>query len=203
MADDDRALCESGGTMLETLGQMLEDGVCAYGWEDGTQCLEDPEIDIQDYCVLCSLRAAIEYERRGGYEMSETHWLETAVDDTLDGLKAQIEALRIQLEDERDQTALEMETDIAREWVQIRPEVRAFAQSMEEVLRKNDHKGGWHNMSFAELVGCIAKENAELVRAFNSHPTANYWRDICHEAVDIANFAMMIFCNAAKGGGIP
>jgi len=46
--------------------------------------------------------------------------------------------------------------------IQLRPEVRWFAEQMEKTLRDNDHKGGWNEMSHWELVGRLEEEVAEL-----------------------------------------
>lgn len=85
--------------------------------------------------------------------------------------------------------------------VAVRPAVIAFASTMEEVLRANDHKGTWHDCSpeylsrklteeFAELQMCLTRRLKEN-QAFSEFPPHS---QVCieHEAVDVANVCMMI-----------
>ena len=76
----------------------------------------------------------------------------------------------------------------------IRPSVMQFAMAMERKLRKNDFKGGWEHMSNFDLHTLLVKEMEELYIAM---PGTNrkHTRD---EAVDVANFAMMIFDNEGR-----
>jgi len=69
----------------------------------------------------------------------------------------------------------------------MRKEVRWFAEKMEEVLRENDHRGGWEDMSALELFSCFLGEVYELDSAL--------WHgdgDVVKECCDVANYAMMI-----------
>jgi hypothetical protein len=77
----------------------------------------------------------------------------------------------------------------------IRPEVLWFASKMEERLRANDHKGGWHECDWDFLQGRMADEADELVALLRSSGITQTER-IWHEAADVANFAMMIADNA-------
>lgn len=74
--------------------------------------------------------------------------------------------------------------------IELRPEVRSFAEAMEVRLRVNDYKGGWKKESAANLSLQLEDEVEELTVAIVD-PTANA-EDILHEAADVANFAMMI-----------
>lgn len=84
--------------------------------------------------------------------------------------------------------------------MQLRPEVQAFAELMEQVLRANDHKGGWQNENYWWLCERIEEELAELRTAcwnlvyhFTPGVTeADRKAEIQREAADVANFAMFI-----------
>lgn len=67
-----------------------------------------------------------------------------------------------------------------------RPEVRAFADAMEEQLSANDHKGGWQRDTALSLLRRLREETTELARAIGGEG------DVLKEAADVANFAMMI-----------
>ncbi len=73
--------------------------------------------------------------------------------------------------------------------IEIRPQVQAFAEAMEEVLRKNDHKGGWENCEIDYL-------NWRLTQEFGGY-FANYDKMTPEqkrkELVDISNFCMMLW----------
>jgi NTP pyrophosphatase (non-canonical NTP hydrolase) len=85
--------------------------------------------------------------------------------------------------------------DFGNEAPQLRPELLAFAQRMERVLRANDHKGGWRLMSVEALFNRAVEELDELQRAmkFSRDPAK-----IAHEAIDVANFMLMIADNAPR-----
>ncbi len=68
----------------------------------------------------------------------------------------------------------------------LRPCVDWFAQQMERVLRQNDHKGGWDEMFFNDLIDRLHEEVSELENC-GCKP-----RRVIKEAADVANFAMMI-----------
>ena len=73
----------------------------------------------------------------------------------------------------------------------VRPEVIAFARAMELKLQLNDSKGGWDNCTTEWLTSRILQETGELILA-NAAQEGNSPED---EAVDVANFAMMIWNN--------
>lgn len=76
----------------------------------------------------------------------------------------------------------------------IRPEVRWFATHMERKLGQNDHKGGWGNMSVEGLIGLMYHEFLELYQA------SRHGGCIFDEAIDVANFAMMVADKVGRGG---
>lgn len=81
-------------------------------------------------------------------------------------------------------------------WYAQRPAVRWFAGEMERKLARNDHKTHWSHATHEYLIRRLKEELAELeaeYRAGNMHSMAS-------EAVDIANFAMMIADNAINQG---
>ena len=70
-----------------------------------------------------------------------------------------------------------------------RPVIMAFAEFMEDKLRRNDHKGGWAGRSPISMLPSLEDEITELRRALcSSLPAA----DVTEEAVDVANFCLMI-----------
>ena len=73
----------------------------------------------------------------------------------------------------------------------IRPSVLNFAEMMETVLKKNDHKGGWDDCDWKYLRGRLKDELKELENAY----AENNGEEVTREAVDVANFAMMIADN--------
>lgn len=77
-----------------------------------------------------------------------------------------------------------------------RQEVKDFAVLMEQKLRKNDHKSHWSKESFTYLFQRLDEEMRELNQAVASAKT-DYSR-ITDEAVDVANFLMMIVDNMAE-----
>lgn len=78
----------------------------------------------------------------------------------------------------------------------IRDSVTQFAELMERVLRENDFKGGWERITPAQLINRLVDELDELVDAIHAGRT----NDVIKEAVDVANFAMMLADNASKTG---
>jgi NTP pyrophosphatase (non-canonical NTP hydrolase) len=72
--------------------------------------------------------------------------------------------------------------------MEVRQEVKRFAEVMERKLQENDHKGGWRGEHPAWLLGRLLEEISELEEALRQ---ANR-RAIERECADIANFAMMI-----------
>ena len=91
-----------------------------------------------------------------------------------------------------------MESKLPPEAGMIRAELRWFVDQMEQVLRKNDWKGGWKDMSREEVLERLEEELDELKTAVcRSKPTD----EIIAEAVDIANFAMFLAYNERGKGG--
>jgi NTP pyrophosphatase (non-canonical NTP hydrolase) len=76
-----------------------------------------------------------------------------------------------------------------------REEVQWFATRMEQELRENDHKGGWQNDNWRDLLARLHEEMHELWHVCNYGANADI---IAEEAADIANFAMMIADNARR-----
>ena len=82
--------------------------------------------------------------------------------------------------------------------IELRPEVRWFAEQMELRLRENDWKGGWHNERLGTLCAKLRIELSELERFLFPRRELELER-ITSEAADVANFAMMIADNAQRG----
>lgn len=80
----------------------------------------------------------------------------------------------------------------------IRSELQLFVNAQEDKLRRNDHKPHWKNSSIRFLIKRLKDEIEELEIEIEKGSELL----ITHEAVDVANFAMMIFDNA-KNGRIP
>jgi hypothetical protein len=79
---------------------------------------------------------------------------------------------------------------------ELRPAVQRFAEEMERVLCENDHKNGWEDLHHSDLMERITQERDELLLAENAylnHDTEANRKRMIHEAVDIANFCMMLF----------
>ena len=82
----------------------------------------------------------------------------------------------------------------------VRKEVEWFSKWMEKKLRANDHKEHWSRSPIAYLFGRLMEELGELGLALcdaalldEDDPRAVcYDEEIVGEAVDVANFAMMI-----------
>ena len=74
---------------------------------------------------------------------------------------------------------------------QVRPVVTWFAEQMEATLKQNDHKGGWQDMSFSQLIRRLYEEVRELQGTDWTFPTPDY-NAVIKEATDVANFAMFI-----------
>jgi NTP pyrophosphatase (non-canonical NTP hydrolase) len=73
-----------------------------------------------------------------------------------------------------------------------------MAKLMEKKLKENDHKGGWDNESLDWLVGRLKEEVGELEYAIDIVQLGHSTID---EAVDVANFAMMIVSLISVQGG--
>jgi len=75
----------------------------------------------------------------------------------------------------------------------VRESVKMFAVLMEAKLRKNDYKSHWSKESFTYLFGRLDEEMKELNQAVSSAKTD--YKRIADEAIDVANFLMMIVDN--------
>jgi hypothetical protein len=76
--------------------------------------------------------------------------------------------------------------------MKIRPVVQRFAEHMERVLQKNDHKGGWKGMTVHDVVDLMYMELREADIERYRWGTGNGNRYVLiRELVDVANFAMM------------
>lgn len=83
---------------------------------------------------------------------------------------------------------------------EIRQEILWFAKQMEEKLKANDHKPGWKDDSFDVLLERLKEECLELRSTvyFGLEKGLCNESEVVKEAVDVANFAMMIADNAAN-----
>ncbi len=81
-------------------------------------------------------------------------------------------------------------------WGDIRPVVQHCAWALDEKLRKNDHKTSFKNDSYVTLVAKLSEELREL-RASIFYDEGG---DIDDEAVDVANFALMIWVKKNETG---
>ena len=86
----------------------------------------------------------------------------------------------------------------------IRPEVARFALEMERVLKENDHKSGWDEMSIHQLFSRIKDEFEELQMEYvlwahtASQIRGKHKEKMCKEAIDISNFCMFL-CHSYLG----
>lgn len=72
----------------------------------------------------------------------------------------------------------------------MRKVVRDFANDMEEILCIYDNKSYWSQVDISYLLGCLRDQVEKLDNAIATKT------DIKNEAVDVANFAMMIWDNS-------
>jgi hypothetical protein len=80
-----------------------------------------------------------------------------------------------------------------------RPEVRSFARVMENKLRANDHKIGWHHEEWPDLVERMQGKMVKLIDALSLHGCPEEApQDIVGEAADVANFCLMIADNSGQ-----
>jgi len=75
----------------------------------------------------------------------------------------------------------------------LRDDLAWFANKMELVLRCNDHKSHWTNLTPQQLYTRLQQETHELAQEMERYGTLDggAWK-IIKEAADVANFAMMI-----------
>ena len=69
----------------------------------------------------------------------------------------------------------------------VRHPMRVFAYNCEQVLKDNDHKGGWKKCSKRFMISKLLEETNELVNEI-----LNNGNNIRKESCDVANIAMMI-----------
>ena len=71
----------------------------------------------------------------------------------------------------------------------MRKTVEWFAKEMDKELNRNSHKGGWKGCGVERLYSGFLEETLELYeQIFKYHSK----QGIIEEAIDVANFAMMI-----------
>lgn len=75
--------------------------------------------------------------------------------------------------------------------IELRQEVRDFAEAMEMALQENAWKGHWRHCTGTYLFNRLRGEVNELARAKDA-------AERLKEAADVANFAMMIADNAKR-----
>lgn len=78
---------------------------------------------------------------------------------------------------------------------ELRPAVQRFAEAMEKLLRENDHKNGWEHLTNSQIFSRITDERDELLIALTDPADFSRGCKVRHEAVDLANFCMMLFDN--------
>jgi hypothetical protein len=84
-----------------------------------------------------------------------------------------------------------------RGMMNLRPEVKRFAEEMERQLQANEHKGGWEDCTICHLIVELRRNSYELERAAlrvdagltSSTPS------VVRRAANVANFAMMVADN--------
>lgn len=83
----------------------------------------------------------------------------------------------------------------------VRPEIKLFAEVMEKQLQKNEHKGGWKDCESSFLKQELFKNSRELSITEIHFPYDK--QTILRRAANIANFAMMIadVCGALGESG--
>lgn len=85
----------------------------------------------------------------------------------------------------------QLEKEINMTVTDCRKEVQEMAVAMEAKLRQHDDRPGWKEEPFEYLYQRLEEEADELYQASKSNKPLN----IAEEAVDVANFAMMIWDN--------
>jgi len=90
------------------------------------------------------------------------------------------------------------EIDFVLEVARVRKEVQKFSVEMEEVLKANDHKGGWEDCSIEYLFFKLIEEVGEVSKILQWYVAEEAEVDEIEaekahkECVDIANVAMML-----------
>lgn len=80
----------------------------------------------------------------------------------------------------------------------LRQEVQDFAIALELRLRKNDHKGGWQDMTPTECLSRAYDEMHELWKAVGPNYRKADPRALKHEAEDAANFLLFLWHNSDR-----
>lgn len=73
------------------------------------------------------------------------------------------------------------------------PQVIAFAKAMDEVLSRNDHKGGWQDCDIEYLRHRLVEEMGEYFALLSCSKEAWTKERDKKELVDISNFCMMLW----------
>ena len=99
-----------------------------------------------------------------------------------------------------EETVRMQETRKEIQYIELRPEVRWFAEQMELKLIENNWKGGWQDKQTSYLFQRLEEESSELADALFLYGASNRHNGgnrAIQEAVEIANFAMMVATNIA------
>ena len=86
-------------------------------------------------------------------------------------------------------------SNIQTEREKVRPEVMKFAEALEKVLKKNDYKGGWSEMSLGEIFDRIQDEMDEAKIEWNAVKKREQYEKVSMELIDVTNFCMMFYNN--------
>ena len=84
--------------------------------------------------------------------------------------------------------------------IELRQEIIDFALEMEQVLKDNDHKTGWDNLSISSLYNRIKQEFEEFQEQYirmkyNLGDDTKFILKMRKEALDISNFCMFLCHN--------
>jgi len=89
--------------------------------------------------------------------------------------------------------------------MELRPEVKAFAEAMEAKLRKHDKDRGdsWRDNSTIELYGRLKQEINEFVTAVFTPTEPDHEKRVLDEGADAANFILFLVdvCGGLKADG--
>lgn len=80
--------------------------------------------------------------------------------------------------------------------VKLRTEVGSFALAMEKRLQENEHKGHWDKLTVNYILARIDRHKWNLLHS----PTVD---DVTENAVDMANYLMMLADQVQKEGTLP